>query len=213
MIKSKIKICGIKSINTLNCCIENKVDYFGLIFYKNSPRYIKTDEALNLVQKSKNQNISSVGVFVNEKIDELNNLLKYLKIDNIQLHGSEDNDYIKYIKRKNEIKIIKVISVKNYDDIQKIKDFPNTDIFLFDYKPSNKELPGGNAKTFDWNLIKDINTGKSWFLSGGININNISKINNYANPYGIDISSGVENKPGIKSNEKITSLMKLYESK
>jgi len=213
LIKSKIKICGIKSINTLNCCIENKVDYFGLIFYKNSPRYIKTDEALNLVQKSKNQNISSVGVFVNEKIDELNNLLKYLKIDNIQLHGSEDNDYIKYIKRKNEIKIIKVISVKNYDDIQKIKDFPNTDIFLFDYKPSNKELPGGNAKTFDWNLIKDINTGKSWFLSGGININNISKINNYANPYGIDISSGVENKPGIKSNEKITSLMKLYESK
>lgn len=85
-------------------------------------------------------------------------------------------------------------------------------MFLFDYKPSKDELPGGNAKTFSWDLISDIKIDKPWFLSGGININNINKIKNYKIPYGIDISSGVEDKLGIKSNNKITSLLKFYGS-
>ena len=86
-------------------------------------------------------------------------------------------------------------------------------MFLFDYKPLNYELPGGNAKTFDWKLIRGINVTKPWFLSGGININNIKEIKNYAIPYGIDISSGVEDKLGIKNNYKIISLLKIYDSK
>ena len=85
--------------------------------------------------------------------------------------------------------------------------------FLFDYKPSKNQLPGGNAKKFDWGLIRDVKLDKDWFLSGGINITNINEIKNYVIPYGIDISSGVENEPGIKNNDKITSLVKLYESK
>ena len=88
-----------------------------------------------------------------------------------------------------------------------------SDAFLFDYKPSKDELPGGNAKSFNWDLIKNIKTNKPWFLSGGININNINNINKYAIPYGIDISSGVEVKPGIKSLKKIKSLVKFYETK
>ena len=72
-------------------------------------------------------------------------------------------------------------------------------------------MPGGNAKSFDWKLINNIFIGKPWFLSGGIDINNINEIINYAIPYGIDISSGVEVKLGIKSDEKISSLMKTYE--
>ena len=85
-------------------------------------------------------------------------------------------------------------------------------MFLLDYKPSNNELPGGNAKKFSWSLLSDINLNKPWFLSGGININNINEIKNYATPFGIDISSGVEEKPGIKSKEKIFSLLENYES-
>ena len=99
MNKSKIKICGIKDINTLDCCIRNKVDFFGLIFYKKSPRNIDIKDALYLINHSKNKEIKSVGVFVNEPIDKLSLLLKKLKINIIQLHGEEDDGYISKIKK------------------------------------------------------------------------------------------------------------------
>ena len=211
MNKSKIKICGIKDIRTLNCCIKNKVDFFGLIFYKKSPRNISFNDALNLVHHSKNKKIKSVGVFVNESINQLNLLLKKLKVDYIQLHGKEDNQYISEIKKSNSVKIIKNIPIQGLTDLLAINNYPNADMFLFDYKPMENELPGGNSKQFSWELIKNIEIDKPWFISGGININNINKINNFTIPYGIDISSGVEETRGIKSNNKITLLMKSYE--
>ena len=213
MNNSKIKICGIKKIETLKCCIKNNINYFGLIFYKKSPRYISYENALNLINYSKNKNISSVGVFVNENIEYLNKMLKKLHFNFIQLHGEENNQYIKDIKKNNNIKIIKVISVNTLDDLKKIIEYPNSDLFLFDYKPSKKELPGGNAKTFNWSFLRGIQIEKPWFLSGGININNINDIKNYAIPYGIDVSSGVEEKLGIKNNKKIVSLVNVYGSK
>ena len=213
MNNSKIKICGIKKIETLKCCIQNNINYFGLIFYKKSPRYVSYEKALDLIKYSKNKNISSVGVFVNENIEFLNKILKKLNFNFIQLHGEENNQYIKDIKKNNNIKIIKVISVSALEDFKKIIEYPNSDLFLFDYKPSKKELPGGNAKTFNWSLLRGIKIEKPWFLSGGININNINDIKNYAIPYGIDISSGVEEKLGIKNNKKIVSLVNVYGSK
>ena len=213
MNNSKIKICGIKKIETLECCIKNNINYFGLIFYKKSPRYVSYENALDLINYSKNKNISSVGVFVNENIEYLNKMLKKLHFNFIQLHGEENNQYIKDIKRNNNIKIIKVISVNTLEDFKKIIEYPNSDLFLFDYKPSKKELPGGNAKTFNWSLLRGIKIEKPWFLSGGININNINDIKNYAIPYGIDVSSGVEEKLGIKNNKKIVSLVNTYGSK
>ena len=213
MNNSKIKICGIKKIDTLKCCIQNNINYFGLIFYKKSPRYISYESALDLINYSKNKNISSVGVFVNENIEYLNKILKKLNFNFIQLHGEENDKYIKDIKKNNNIKIIKVISVGGLKDIEKTIKYPNSDFFLFDYKPNIKELPGGNAKKFDWSLLKGIKIEKPWFLSGGINMNNINDIKNYAIPYGIDVSSGVEEKLGIKNNKKIVSLVNAYDSK
>ena len=211
MNRTRIKICGIKDVKNLNCCIEQKIDFFGLIFYKKSPRYIKIEDAKRLIEYSQNENITPVCVFVNENINNINSFLENIKINYIQLHGNESNEYIKLLK-KNNIKIIKSISIKKLKDVNSTFKYPDADIFLFDYKPSKDELPGGNAKTFNWELISHIKIGKPWFLSGGININNINKIKNYAIPYGIDISSGVEVNRGIKSNKKIISLIKNYES-
>lgn len=212
MIRSKIKICGIKEIETLECCIENRVAFFGLIFFEKSPRYINLNDAIKLIKFSQNKDILSVGVFVDKPVDELNRILKTLKVNYIQLHGKEDNNYIKIIKKKNTINVIKVLQIDSYNDFENIKNYPNADMFLFDYKPSEKELPGGNAKKFDWNLIKNLQINKNWFLSGGINIKNVNHIKDFIIPYGIDISSGVEDQLGNKNNEKITSLIKLHES-
>ena len=94
--------------------------------------------------------------------------------------------------------------------LNKIAYYKNADYFLFDYKPTKGELPGGNAKTFDWNLVKNIKINKPWFLSGGINAENIKKIIKDINPFGIDLSSGVEKELGIKDNHIINNFIKKF---
>ena len=201
-----IKICGIQNKETLLCCEKNNVNFFGMIFYQKSPRYISFKDVSFLQKISENLNINGVGVFVNHNINEIDEIIKNLKLRFVQLHGSEDEIYIKKIK-KTGVKIIKSISVSNEKDLSKIDKYGNVDYFLFDYKPLRGELPGGNAKSFNWNILKNLKTDKPWFLSGGINTNNIRKIIDDLNPYGIDLSSGVEKELGIKDNDIINNFI------
>ena len=194
-----IKICGIKNTDTLLCCEDNKIKFFGMIFYTKSPRNISFKNASILQKISKRLNINGVGVFVNKNINELEEIIDNLKLKFVQLHGSEDEEYIKTIK-KIGVKIIKSISVSDKNDLEKINKYKSVDYFLFDYKPLKNELPGGNSKSFDWSILKNLNTDKPWFLSGGINASNIQQILKEVNPLGIDLSSGVEKELGIKDN-------------
>ncbi len=204
------KICGLKEKKNLLCCVENNVDFFGMIFYEKSPRNIHLDEAKSLIDFSKNLKIKPVGVFVNHKLDDLKKIISFLNLKYIQLHGDENQIYIDEIKNQFNLKVIKKISIKNNDDLKNINSYRNIDYLLFDYKPKNTELPGGNSKSFDWNLLKDQEINLPWFISGGINQSNIKNIQNILNPHGIDLSSGVEESIGMKSNNKINSLFKKY---
>ena len=200
------KICGIKNEETLICCEDNSVDFFGMIFYPKSPRNISIEDASNLQKKSENLNINGVGVFVNKNINEIEDIIKKVRLKYVQLHGSEDEEYIKTLKRIG-VKVIKSISISNINDLRNISNYNSSDYFLFDYKPMKNELPGGNAKSFDWNILKNLNTNKPWFLSGGISIKNIQEILNDINPFGVDLSSGVEKELGIKDNHIINNFI------
>ena len=200
------KICGIKNEDTLICCEDNSVDFFGMIFYPKSPRNISIEDASNLQIKSENLNINGVGVFVNKNINEIEDIIKKVRLKYIQLHGSEDEEYIKTLKRIG-VKVIKSISISNINDLRNISKYNSSDYFLFDYKPMKNELPGGNSKSFDWNILKSLNTDKPWFLSGGISIKNIQEILNDVSPFGIDLSSGVEKELGIKDNHIINNFI------
>jgi len=204
------KICGLKDEETVICCEQNKVDFFGMIFYEKSPRNIDIVEAKKLTDISNKLKIQPVGVFVNHNIDTLKKIILFLNLKFIQLHGEENQSYIDAIKSQFDIKIIKKISIRTTKDLNKISKFKNIDYLLFDYKPNNNELPGGNSKSFDWELLKDKKIGLPWFISGGINQDNIKKIQNILNPNGIDLSSGVEESIGIKSNTKINNLFKKF---
>ena len=177
-----------------------------MIFYPKSPRNISFKNASILQKISKRLNINGVGVFVNKNINELEEIIENLKLRFVQLHGSEDEEYIKVIK-KIDVKIIKSISVSDKNDLNKIDKYKSVDYFLFDYKPLKNELPGGNSKSFDWSLLKNLNTDKPWFLSGGINTSNIQQILKEVNPLGIDLSSGVEKELGIKDNDIINNFI------
>ena len=201
-----IKICGIQNQDTLICCENNSINFFGMIFYPKSPRNITIENANKLNSISEKLNINGVGVFVNKEINELKEIIKYVNLKYVQLHGSEDELYIKKLK-KFGVKIIKSISVSNADDLKKINNYKTADYFLFDYKPKKNELPGGNSKSFDWNILKSLKTDKPWFLSGGINQDNIQQILVDINPCGVDLSSGVEKELGIKDNRIINNFI------
>ena len=201
-----IKICGIQNKDTLLCCEKNNVNFFGMVFYQKSPRNISFEDAIILQEISEELNINGVGVFVNYNLNKIEEIIRNLKLKFVQLHGVEDETYIAKLKNTG-VKIIKSISVSNKNDLNKINDYRSVDYFLFDYKPLKDDLPGGNSKSFDWNILKYLETDKPWFLSGGINTNNIKKIINNLNPPGIDLSSGVEKELGIKDNDIINNFI------
>ena len=207
---TKIKICGIKNSNILKFLIDNSVDYFGLIFYEKSPRYINIDEASNLTKIAKDTKTKAVGVFVDFPINIIQKYIDNLNLKFIQLHGNESKNYINKIKNNNDIKIIKKIGINNKKDTLLTKEFTIADYILFDYRPIYKdELPGGNAKKFNWEIVKNLNIEQKWFLSGGINVENIQNALDLNNLYGLDISSGVEDMPGVKSIEKISKILNI----
>ena len=200
------KICGIKERETLTCCEKNNIDFFGMIFYLKSPRNISIHKAKKLQIFSKNLKIKGVGVFFNEDINKVIDIIKNLDLKYVQLHGDEDNKYVNSLKKLN-VNIIKKISVSKKTDLNKVNKYNDVDYFLFDYKPNKNELPGGNAKKFDWRIIKNYQIEKPWFLSGGVNSDNIQLIMKEFNPFGVDLSSGVEKDLGIKDNDIINNFM------
>ena len=207
------KICGLKKIESLICCEENKVDLFGMIFYEKSPRNITLDEAKILTNLSQKLKIKPVGVFVNHNISEIKKIISSLNLKYVQLHGDENQSYIDEIKKEFNLIIIKKLSIKTNADLNIINNYKNIDYLLFDYKPNNNELPGGNSKSFDWKLLKGLKIDLPWFISGGINEHNIKKIQNLINPHGIDLSSGVEESKGIKSEIKLKNFIYKYYEK
>ena len=204
------KICGLKEKDSIFCCEANNVDFFGLIFYEKSPRNISYKDAKELISFATDLRINPVGVFVNQGISDLKDIITYLNLQHIQLHGDENQEYIDEIKNTFSVKIIKKFSIESEKDLIKVNQINNIDYLLFDYKPNSSELPGGNSKSFDWNLLKNAQIKLPWFVSGGINESNIKNIKKTLNPNGIDLSSGVEESLGKKSNEKINNLLRLF---
>ena len=196
------KICGLKKKESLICCEENKVDFFGMIFYERSPRNIKIDEAKILINISKKFKIKPVGVFVDHNINDLKDIIKTLNLKFVQLHGNENQDDINEIKEYFKKDIYKSISPKNFQNT----DLKNVTRFLIEGDPSINDQPGGNNKTWNWNDF--INPKKLPFiLSGGLNQDNLSQAIDLTGANFVDINSGVEEIKGEKNLSLIDSLI------
>ena len=180
----KIKICGLQSSEDISIVNKYKPDYIGYIFYPKSKRFISYSRAA-LLNHLLDENIQSVGVFVNEKISRIIEAVHTVGIDIVQLHGDENESYIKQLKRGIDCKIIKVFKATN--NTIEFKAF-NADYYLFDTKVSGY---GGKGIRFNWELLNQIRTSKPIFLAGGIDKENIHKALE-TNASIIDLSSSVE---------------------
>lgn len=176
---TKIKLCGLSRINDIDVVNALKPDYIGFVFVKNSKRTISFEQAKQL-KKRLNNDIKVVGVFVDEDIEIIKQVVDV--IDSIQLHGSEDNEYIHNLRKSCDKQIIKAIQVKEKKDIEE-GETSIADYILFD---SGK----GSGKTFDWNLLK--NSKRPYFLAGGLDEENVQQAIGLLHPFGVDVSSTIE---------------------
>ena len=202
----EIKVCGINDKKSMNTALKYKVNYIGFVFYPNSPRNISINQSRELLQL-RNKTTKIVALTVNPNDDFLFEIKNEIKPDYIQLHGNENPNRCRYIKKNLNIPIIKGINVKNkLNLVQLTTDYEDIcDILLLD-APS-EDLPGGNGKKFDWDILKDFKSKKKWMLAGGLNIENIEKAIEITKAPAIDISSGLEIIKGVKDPKLIENFI------
>jgi phosphoribosylanthranilate isomerase len=198
----KIKLCGFTEAKTIETAIDYGCDFIGVVFAKNSIRYVDPNSA-KILSKIIPDSVGRVAVVVDETLENLQKINQNFQPNFFQLHGNEDIKYIENLKKIfPKISIIKAISIFTKNDLTKIKNFDNhIDYFLLDNKNP------GSGEAFDWSILQDFNPSKPYFLSGGININNIDEAIKIANPDFIDISSGIEEIKGIKSSKLIIEIL------
>ncbi|MFH0887379.1 MAG: phosphoribosylanthranilate isomerase [bacterium] len=202
---TKIKICGITNIPDAVNSTDLGVEYLGFNFYPKSPRYVDPDTAKYITTQNR-KGMFNVGVFVNENPDRINEIVKLVKLDLVQLHGDEPPEMIKEIR----CEVIKAFQVKDNTVLEKIPQYDAHFILLDTFHP---KLKGGTGETFDWEIAKEaVKLGKRTFLSGGLNPENIASAILNVHPYAVDICSGVEYSPGRKDIDKIAKLVDIVRS-
>jgi phosphoribosylanthranilate isomerase len=195
----KIKICGMRDARNIVEVGSLGPDYMGFIFYKDSPRYVGSDFQIPTELPT---SVKKVGVFVNESLENILSAVKNHQLDFVQLHGDESVEVCQQLKDA-EVGIVKVFRVGEELEFSKTSAYSEVaDYFLFDTKGKSY---GGNAKKFDWKLLNEYDNKIPFFLSGGIDSSSVEKILtlNDLNIHAIDVNSGVELSPGLKSIDKV----------
>lgn len=216
----KVKMCGISKVETIPAVVEAKPDYMGLVFAP-SKRQVTVDQAKILVEElhrgyakkygsdtehDKNDTIKTVGVFVNETVDNLVTIANEANLDAVQLHGDEDEAFIQSLKERTNVEVWKAIQIRTAADTEKWID-SSADMLLFD--AYHKDERGGTGEVFDWSSLDAFE--RPFMLAGGIDSTNVARAIRTVRPYGIDTSSGIETN-GVKDDEKITAFTKIVKS-
>lgn len=203
--KLKIKVCGMKHAANIAAVADLRPDYLGFIFYDKSPRYI-SEVSAELI-KYVPQEIKTVGVFVDEDLETVKALGQKHHLKAVQLHGNENVDFCKEIKRTG-VEVIKAFGVHPDFDFSVLEQYEAVvDYFLFD---TQTPAHGGSGKVFDWTLLNNYKLAKPYFLSGGIDLNHTEQIKtiNDKRLYAVDINSKFELEPGLKDVDKLKEFFK-----
>ena len=186
-----IKMCGLTRECDIQAVNEIKPEYIGFVFWAKSKRYLSPEKALEL-KKQLDENIKAVGVFVDEDVEKVAELLENNVIDIAQLHGSETEDYINKLRSMTKKPVIKAFRITSTNDVEKAVN-STADMILLD-------AGMGDGKIFDWSLLRDIK--RPYFLAGGLNCENIANAVKNIKPYAVDVSSGIET-DGLKDIKKM----------
>lgn len=199
----KVKFCGIKRMEDAWDAARLGVHALGFVFVKSSPRYIAPDDAQKIISQLP-PFIVRVGVFSNQNENEISEVLNTCQLDALQFHGEESPQFCKLFAGKK--RLIKAFRIKDENFLVHIPQYEFVDAILLDsYHP---DLKGGTGLSFDWELAKKAREfGIPVILSGGLNPDNIKEAIAEVNPYAVDVSSGIEQAPGVKDHELMAKFM------
>jgi len=198
--RTKVKICGITNLEDARFISGALADYIGFIFYPDSPRYIEPAKAGAIINWLEGPH--KVGIFVNQPLDDVQSIARQTGLDYVQLHGRESAEYCRMMEKK-VIKVFHIGEKTTADVLKKEVELyiDAADYFLFDTK-----LPGqwgGTGVSFNWEILEEIGEMKPYFLSGGLNSKTIRDAIIQTRPHAVDLSSGLEESPGLKDFSKI----------
>ncbi|MEE3165285.1 MAG: phosphoribosylanthranilate isomerase [Pseudomonadota bacterium] len=207
----KIKICGLSQPDHITMSLQNGADMLGFIFASPSPRTLNPRFARENNFSDLARNVERIAVFVDPENNHLLRSIQAIDATMIQLHGYETPKRCSEIKEITGLPVIKAFGIGSKNDLEKTNNYLNfVDYFLFDAKPSNAQK-GGLNKVFEWGLLGNCNL-KNFFLSGGLNIDNVIDAITQTKPMCIDVSSGVEKQPGVKDEKLIKDFIKTAQS-
>jgi len=209
MSETLVKICGVTDEAALDAAVENNADFLGFVFFDKSPRAIAPEKAAELCDALPDR-IERVGLFVNPTNDDLDDVLRHVRLDMVQLHGSETPERVDEIRMEFGVRVMKAIGIMTNDDVAKAAAFEgHADWLLFDAKaPAESDRPGGLGEAFPWPLMQTFQSETPWLLAGGLNPDNVTRAISESGTGGVDVSSGVENAPGSKDPSRIAAFLK-----
>ncbi len=205
----RVKICGITSQQLMRDVGNAGAQYAGLVFFEKSPRNLSLDKARSIALEAPT-GLAKVALVVNPSDRFLDSLTTTVPLDMIQLHGSETPQRVSEIKQKTGLPVMKAIGVAEQDDLKKLDVYATVaDQLMVDAKPAKDAiLPGGNGSAFDWSLLQGRRWTGPWMLAGGLNPENVAQAIAITGAQQIDVSSGVEIRPGEKDKQKINAFVR-----
>lgn len=198
---TKIKLCGLKRVCDIEWANKLKPDYIGFVFVKQSRRYVSPNDAGEL-KRLLHPSIKVAGVFVDAELEVIAGIEEQNIIDVVQLHGSEDETYLRQLRERINVPIFQAFCIKTEEDMKRAEE-SSADMVLLD-------AGAGCGEVFDWSLLKNIN--RPYFLAGGLTPENVSDALEGLHPYGVDASSALET-DGVKDKVKMAAFVKAVRGK
>jgi len=202
---ARIKICGLTEAASLDRAVALGVDLVGFNFYPPSARCLRPDDAGSLAARLPD-GVAAVGVMVDPSDAELDAVLAHVPLDIVQLHGAETPERVTAVALRSGCLVMKVIQVEEAADLAAADGFAQAaDFLMFDARPPRRAdaIPGGNGLPFDWRILQNRRFAKPWALAGGLTPANVGDAIRLLTPDILDVSSGVEARPGVKDHAKL----------
>lgn len=203
-----VKICGLKTADALDAALDAGADFVGFVFFLPSPRHVDYEAAKALGARAKGR-AGKVALTVDADDATFEHIVETLQPDMLQLHGKETASRVAALKSRFGLSVMKALPIETGADLALIPSYRNVaDWLLFDARaPKEATRPGGLGKAFDWTLLKDLDPGLPFMLSGGLDAGNVAEALRITRAPGVDVSSGVERSPGEKDPDKIRAFI------
>lgn len=202
-----VKICGINTASAADAAVRARADFCGLVFHPKSPRHVALDAAAALAGHIRGR-ARLVSLFVDADDETIAAVVAAVRPDFLQLHGRETPERVAAVRARFEVPLIKAFAIAEASDFAPVAAYaPYCEMFLFDAKAPVGGVPGGHGVAFDWQLLSGRKFPRPWLLAGGLNPENVARAVAASEASGVDVSSGVETAPGVKSPDLIAAFV------